>query len=99
MTPEERVSFIRTRLEATFSPQYLDVEDQSARHAGHRGHGGGGHYQVVLVSETFAGKSRLERHRLVYATLAEAMGSEIHALSIKAYTPQEYFRSQPHGCP
>jgi BolA family transcriptional regulator, general stress-responsive regulator len=90
MTPQERVAAIRTYLEAAFSPQYLTVEDQSARHIGHRGHGGKGHYEVVLVADAFAGKSQLERHRLVYTALAEMMGSEIHALSIKAYTSQEY---------
>lgn len=93
MTPEERVAFIRTRLEAAFSPHEVVIEDQSARHAGHSGHGGGGHYQVTIVAEAFAGKSSLERHRMVYAAVHEAMGNEIHALSIKAYTPQEYPQS------
>ena len=90
MTPQERLAAIRSYLEAAFSPQYLAVEDQSDRHIGHPGHGGKGHYQVVLVADAFAGKFQLERHRLVYAALAEMMGSEIHALSIKAYTSQEY---------
>ncbi|ADE15400.1 BolA family protein [Nitrosococcus halophilus Nc 4] len=90
MTPEERVAFIRTRLEAALSPRSVAIKDESARHAGHSGHGGGGHYQVTIVAEAFAGKSRIERHRLVYGAVDEAMGNEIHALSIKAYTPQEY---------
>ncbi|QBQ54591.1 BolA family protein [Nitrosococcus wardiae] len=90
MTPEERVAFIRTRLEAALSPHSVVIKDDSARHAGHTGHGGGGHYQVTIVAEAFAGKSRIERHRLVYDAVGETMGNEIHALSIKAYTPQEY---------
>jgi BolA protein len=90
MTPEERITFIRTRLEAILSPQSLAIKDESARHAGHSGHGGGGHYHVIIVAETFSGKSLLERHRIVYEAIDEAMGNEIHALSIKAYTPQEY---------
>lgn len=90
MTPEERIAFIRTRLETTFSPQWITIEDESARHAGHRGHGGGGHYRVIIVAEAFAGKPLLERHRMVYQAVNESVGSEIHALSIKAYTPQEY---------
>jgi BolA protein len=90
MNPEERVAFIQARLEAAFSPQSIIIKDESARHAGHSGHGGGGHYCVIIVAEAFSGKSLLERHRMVYRAVDEAVGSEIHALSIKAYTPQEY---------
>ncbi|ABA58845.1 transcriptional regulator, BolA protein family [Nitrosococcus oceani ATCC 19707] len=89
MTPEERIVFIQTHLKAALSPQYIAVEDESARHAGHKGHGGGGHYQVTIVAEAFNGKSLLERHRMVYSAVQEGIGQDIHALSIKAYTPQE----------
>lgn len=90
MSPEERAAFLQTRLETVFSPQYIAIEDESARHAGHSGHGGGGHYQVVLVASAFAGKSLLERHRMIYEAVDEVIGNEVHALSIKAHTPQEY---------
>ncbi|ADJ29065.1 BolA family protein [Nitrosococcus watsonii] len=89
MTPEERIVFIQTQLKATLSPQHVTVEDDSARHAGHKGHGGGGHYRVIIVAQAFSGKSLLERHRMVYKAVQEGMGQDIHALSIKAYTPQE----------
>lgn len=89
MTPEERIAFIQTHLITTLSPQDVTVEDESARHIGHKGHGGGGHYQVTIVAEAFSGKSLLERHRMVYSAVQEGMGHDIHALSIKAYTPQE----------
>jgi BolA protein len=90
MTSEERMAFIRARLETALSPQSVAIEDESARHAGHSGHGGGGHYHVIIVAEAFSGKPMLERHRMVYEAVDEAIGNEIHALSIKAYTPQEY---------
>lgn len=90
MSPKERTAFLQTRLETALSPQYIAIEDESARHAGHSDHGGGSHYQVVIVAKAFAGKSLLERHRMVYGAVDEVMGNEIHALSIKAYTPQEY---------
>lgn len=51
--------------------------------------GDGTHFEAVVVSEAFAGKKPLERHRMVYATLGEQMGGAIHALSIRAWTPQE----------
>lgn len=90
MTPEERTAFLQSRLESAFSPQHLAIKDDSARHAGHSGHGGGSHYRVTIVAGAFAGRSLLARHRLVYEAVDEVMGNEVHALSIKAYAPQEY---------
>ena len=52
--------------------------------------GDGHHFEAVVVCEAFAGKNRLERHRLVYAALGQRMQSEIHALSLKTLTPDEY---------
>lgn len=52
--------------------------------------GDGRHFEAVVVSDAFAGKSRIQRHQLVYQTLGERMRDEIHALSIKTYTPQEW---------
>jgi acid stress-induced BolA-like protein IbaG/YrbA len=53
------------------------------------------HFEAVIVSERFAGKRPLERHQLVYATLGARMGREIHAMSIRAYTPAEWPAGQP----
>jgi acid stress-induced BolA-like protein IbaG/YrbA len=50
----------------------------------------GTHFEAVIVSEAFAGKSRVQRHQLVYQTLGDRMRAEIHALSMKTYTPQEW---------
>lgn len=81
---------IRERLTAALAPEHLEIIDESAKHAGHEGaRTGGGHFQVTVVSASFSGKSLLERHRLVYAALGDAMQSEIHALSIKALAPDE----------
>ena len=86
----DRVALIRERLEAALAPSALDVVDESHKHAGHAGAAsGGGHFIVTLVSDAFAGKGLLQRHRMVYDALGDAMHTEIHALSIKAYTPEE----------
>jgi acid stress-induced BolA-like protein IbaG/YrbA len=51
--------------------------------------GDGQHFQALVVSAAFAGKSRVQRHQLVYAALGERMREEIHALSMKTLTPEE----------
>ena len=85
----ERVAMIRDRLTEVFTPDALNIIDESAKHAGHASAGGAGHFVVEIVSDSFEGKSTIQRHRLVYAALEDAMHSEIHALSIKATTPAE----------
>ncbi len=56
--------------------------------------GDGAHFEAVVVSEEFAGKSRIQRHQRVFQTLGDRMRGEIHALSIKTYTPQEWQEQQ-----
>ncbi len=83
---------VRDRLAAALAPEALDVFDDSAAHAGHRGvveSGGGGHFDVYVVSEAFVGRPVVARHRLLYAALADLMPHRIHALSIRALTPAE----------
>ncbi|MGB0126109.1 MAG: BolA family protein [Rhodocyclaceae bacterium] len=81
---------IRERL-AVLQPQAIEIEDESARHAGHAGaKSGGGHYRLRIVSALFGGKPTLVRHRMVYDALAELMRSDIHALSVSALTPEEF---------
>ena len=82
---------ITKKLTEAFAPESLRVDDESHLHAGHAGHRPGGqtHYRVHIVSEAFRGKSRIERHRLVFAALEGAFGRDIHALNIEARTPEE----------
>lgn len=88
MHKHERIDMIRDRLGTALSPSRLEITDESHLHAGHPGaRSGGGHFVVEIVSEAFAGKSLLARHRMVYDALGDAMRTEIHALSIKASTP------------
>ena len=89
MTTSERVEKIRQALHASLAPVSLQIRDDSARHAGHPGAREGGHFSVIVVSEQFAGRTRMQRHQLVYSAVADLMRTDIHALSIDARTPQE----------
>lgn len=85
-----RIELIKERLNNAFTIQDIDVIDESHKHAGHAGaQSGKGHFNLYIVSDDFNGKNLLERHRMIYEALGDAMQNEIHALSIKAYTSQE----------
>lgn len=85
-----RAERIQAMLEQAFGAARVTVRDDSARHAGHPGaRDGAGHFLVHIESQEFAGRSRLERHRLVYKALAEMLPREIHALNIVAVSPDE----------
>ena len=82
---------IETRLRERFRPEHLELADDSARHAGHRGAtSGGGHFLVLLVSKEFEGLTLLERHRRVNEALDGLFGETIHALGLKTLTPAEW---------
>ena len=82
---------LRSKLEAAFSPAALLIDDERARHAGHAGARPEGetHFRVRIVSSAFAGLSRVERQRRIYACLAEELKERVHALSVTALTPDE----------
>ncbi len=82
---------IREKLTQAFAPVALDVNNDSHLHAGHASSPGTGesHFSVKVVSAAFDGKSRLERHRMVNAVLAEELSGRIHALAVSALTPEE----------
>ena len=85
-----RADRIRTLLERAFTSARVTVHDDSARHAGHSGaRDGAGHFIVKIESQDFAGRSRIERHRLVYQALADLLPREIHALKIEAVSPDD----------
>lgn len=87
--PTDRLGRLRSRLISEFAPQRLEISDDSAAHAGHAGAREGGHFSVQIVSERFRSHTLLQRHRLVYTALADLLRGEIHALSIRALTPEE----------
>jgi len=83
------VGLIEQRL-AALAPELVQIYDESAEHAGHAGAAsGGGHYQLILVSRRFEGKTRVARHRLIYEALGDLMQRQVHALAITALTPEE----------
>lgn len=79
---------IRQRL-AGLEPVLLEIVDDSAKHAGHAGNSGGGHFTLTVVSSQFSGKSQIMRHRLIYQALQDLIPARIHALSISAIAPDE----------
>jgi BolA family transcriptional regulator, general stress-responsive regulator len=83
--------WIDARLRERLSPISLLVVDESHQHVGHAGwrEGGETHFSIDIVSATFTGKSRVERHRIVNDVLAEAFGRGLHALAIRARAPGE----------
>jgi BolA family transcriptional regulator, general stress-responsive regulator len=80
---------LRVALEQALQPRSIEIVDDSARHVGHAGARGGAHLRVTLVADAFRGRSRLERHRLVYAAVAPLMQGAVHALNIDARSPEE----------
>ena len=82
---------ITNKLREAFTPESLDVIDESHLHEGHSGHRPGGetHFRVYIVSRAFEGKSRIERHRMINATLAGELEGGVHALAIRAQAPGE----------
>ena len=77
------------RLQA-LAPDNIEILDESGKHAGHAGaKGGGGHYELSIVSARFTGHPIVARHRMVYEALGDLMRKEIHALAIRALAPNE----------
>jgi BolA family transcriptional regulator, general stress-responsive regulator len=79
------------RLNSALSPTHIQLVDDSQAHHGHGGYNPAGesHFSLAIESPAFAGKSRVERQRMVYAALAELMDERVHALSIRATAPGE----------
>ncbi|MGD9784412.1 MAG: BolA family protein [Hyphomicrobiaceae bacterium] len=82
---------IREKLMVALEPVRLDVINESELHAGHRSSPGTGesHFRVLVVSDAFAGKSRVERHRMVNDLLRDELSGRIHALALKTFAPGE----------
>jgi BolA protein len=86
---------LRERLERALAPSHLEIVDESARHHGHAGSRPEGetHFNVVIVSSAFIGCSRIARQRLIHDAAADLLKERIHALSIRALTPEEAARA------
>jgi BolA protein len=82
---------IEEKLSRAFQPESLRVVDESHLHAGHAGSRPGGetHFRVSVMSKSFAGKSRVERHRMVNTVLAEELAGPVHALAVHPAAPGE----------
>ena len=93
MDPRRTEQAIEHKLRQAFSPQELKVRDDSARHAGHASARPGGetHFHIRIVAAAFKGKSRIERHRMIYEALAEELRGGVHALAITALSEDERF--------
>lgn len=86
---QETVAALRERL-AVLAPTVLEISDESHLHAGHAGaRSGGGHYRITIVSAAFTGKSTVARHRLIYDAAGDLMRGPVHALAIRAFSPDE----------
>ena len=77
---------IKSKLTKAFEPVSLSITDESLQHAGHIGARPEGetHFRVVIVASAFAGKSRVDCQRMVYAVLADELAGPVHALSVSA---------------
>jgi len=82
---------MREKLMVALRPSRLDVVNESHLHAGHRNSPGTGesHFRILIVSEAFTGKSRVDRHRMVNAAVADELKGRVHALALAAYAPGE----------
>ena len=82
---------ITNKLREAFTPESLEVTDESHLHEGHAGHRPGGetHFRLYIVSPAFKGKSRVERHRMINAALERELAGSVHALAIRAEAPGE----------
>lgn len=87
---KNRIAIIEKKLRDEFHPEQLIVKDESHRHKGHPGaKDGRGHFSIEITTNAFENKSSVQRHRLIYEALGELMQTDIHALRIKATTPNK----------
>ena len=84
------VNEMKTRLESHLTLDHFEVKDFTGRHLNHNLHDGGFHLEAVIVSDDFLDKKLVQRHRMVYEAMGELMKHEIHALSMKTLTSDEW---------
>ncbi len=88
------ITAIKITLQEKIGATIVEITDRSDLHKHHQGRMnapvGSGHYDAIVVSEEFAGKTMMQQHRMVYAALADQMQTTIHALSLKTYTSEQW---------
>lgn len=84
----ETAALLRERL-SVLEPLSLAIEDESHLHAGHAGAKEGGHYKITIVTAAFNDQNTVKRHRMIHAAVGDLMRGRIHALSIRAFSPDE----------
>lgn len=86
-----RIERLTERLRVGLHAEHVEIVDESDRHRGHAGaRGGAGHYRVIVVAARFAGLDRVARHRAVYDAVGDLIPGEVHALSARTFTPEEW---------
>ena len=81
---------IKDRLQKNMHLEHFKIKDFTGRHLNHKLHEGGFHLEAIIVSKDFEDKGLIDRHRLVYESVGDLMQHEIHALSMKTLTPDEW---------
>jgi len=90
----DAITTIKTTLQEKIGATIVEIDDRSDLHKHHQGRmnapAGSGHYDAIVVASSFAGKTTMQQHRMVYTALSEQMQTTIHALSLKTYTPEQW---------
>ena len=90
----DTITTIKTTLQEKIGATIVEIDDRSDLHKHHQGRmnapAGSGHYDAIVVAASFAGKTTMQQHRMVYSALSEQMQTTIHALSLKTYTPEQW---------
>lgn len=90
----DAITTIKTTLQEKIGATIVEIDDRSDLHKHHQGRmnapAGSGHYDAIVVAASFAGKTTMQQHRMVYSALSEQMQTTIHALSLKTYTPEQW---------
>ena len=84
------ITKIENAIKSCLDIHHIEIIDDSNKHAGHKQNSGGGHYRSFIISDSFNGKSLVQRHQMVYKALGSMMKNDIHAFSMKTLTIDEF---------
>ena len=90
----DAIATIKNTLQEKIGAVVVEITDRSEQHKHHKGRMdapvASGHYDAIIVAESFVGKTMMQQHRIVYAALNDQMQTTIHALALKTYTPEQW---------